>query len=134
MLSSGSKLNGEHSDREILYKVLFDMRNDINDLKQIVFGLIPPDQLAQMRSLPRPHEPFQPVQRVESTQPVVLNAGSNEMKELKVEESLSLTENEKELIEKALVKHKGKRKGAARELGISERTLYRKIKDYKIED
>jgi len=120
--------NGEFSEREILYKVLFDMRNDINELKRIVFGLLPSGQHTQ---LPMPDAAVTNGSMTnEGQKPIVIESASTQP--IEVEESLSLTEKEKELIKKALVKHRGRRKNAARDLGISERTLYRKIKEYGI--
>ncbi len=146
------KDEGNFKERELLYKVLFDLKNDLNDLKSLIFELIKrndlempeSDQLSQLR-LPEnadyaPNERFQrgsrdyssPITHMgqdkpynEST-PVIVN--DNEYDELEVvEENLLLENMEKEFIEKALKRHSGKRKKAAKELGISERTLYRKI-------
>ncbi len=132
------------SEREILYKILFDLKNDINDLKKIVFDML------------RKESDFS---RIESNHAQVINRlENNGEEEVKTgtasavpaplpseqahpfiedtqeveEETLSLAEKEVELIRKALDKHNGRRKQAARELGISERTLYRKIKEYNI--
>jgi transcriptional regulator with GAF, ATPase, and Fis domain len=122
--------SGEFSEREILYKVLFDMRNDINDLKRIVFGLMPAGQLHAVSAPQSPPEMINGSLQRDGQKPVVIE--SNAAQPIEVEESLSLAEKEKELIKKALVKHRGRRKNAARDLGISERTLYRKIKEYGI--
>lgn len=132
------------NERELLYKVLFDMKKDMNDLKQLVMNLMQQDtaissnigentQLIQRlyRDLEEIREPAQPL--------VVQHAGGSfddqepiqEPEE--VEESLSLQKKEIDLIRRALSKHVGKRKDAANELGISERTLYRKIKEYNLE-
>ncbi len=109
----------DFSEREILYKVLFDMKNDLNELKKIVYG--------SMGSLPA-HPSFQPDDK--SGQPVLLE--KDKTLELPVDQPLSLAEMEKELILKSLKKHKNRRRNAAKELGISERTLYRKIKEYNL--
>jgi DNA-binding NtrC family response regulator len=69
-----------------------------------------------------------------ANQPLILNEGNSIQDTIVVDESLNIMDKEKELIEKALKKHKGKRKDAATDLGISERTLYRKLKEYDIED
>lgn len=122
--------SGEFSEREILYKVLFDMRNDINDLKRIVFGLVPADPLHAVSVPQLPPEMINGALQRDAQKPVVIE--TNAAQPIEVEESLSLAEKEKELIKKALVKHRGRRKNAARDLGISERTLYRKIKEYGI--
>jgi len=133
------------SEREILYQILFDMKKDMNDLKKLVHDIlqnessaseIRPAEKAQMiRNLyPIENGSYVPNQQVTprvNIKPVV-HEHILDTEEF-VEESLSLEDKEVEMIQKALEKHKGKRKYAARELGISERTLYRKIKEYKIE-
>ncbi len=131
------------TEREILYQVLFDMKKDMNDLKKLVLdlmreGAMPSDFHAENAQIIRnlyqkdpshfSAEPA-PVNQVQYDQ--VPRHDIQDTEEF-VEESLSLEEKEIELIKKALEKHKGKRKYAARELGISERTLYRKIKEYDI--
>jgi transcriptional regulator with PAS, ATPase and Fis domain len=131
------------SEREILYQVLFDMKKDMNDLKKLVLDLlqnrdtggVTEDQAHMIRNLYHDHvevvsdrKPSPPIRIEDYNKNNVLDT------EEYVEESLSLEEKEIELIRKALEKHGGKRKFAAQELGISERTLYRKIKEYNIED
>ncbi len=135
------------SERELMYKFLFDMKKDLSDLKKLVIELVHQngdfslsnDQTAivnrlykevnpnfgQSRILPSPTE--KNVNEFQAT-PVTEDFETHE----EVEESLSLEDREKELIQKALEKHRGKRKYAAAELGISERTLYRKIKEYNL--
>jgi transcriptional regulator with PAS, ATPase and Fis domain len=71
---------------------------------------------------------------VHSNQPVILSDNRDLEESIVVDESLNIMDKEKELIERALKKHKGKRKDAASDLGISERTLYRKLKEYDIEE
>lgn len=129
------------SEREILYKVLFDMKSDLNDLKKLVLQM-----LQSGGSLDLGHGATELVRRVFSDQPsfaqempmspVILREEYEEPEEAgithEVEERLSLQDTEKEMIRKALQKHRNKRKYAAKELGISERTLYRKIKEYNI--
>ncbi len=120
------------SEREILYKLLFDMRNDINELKKAVAYLMSKDR----GETPQPYDipPTQPV-ITPINKPITDSQSTISEKEAEpaiIEENLSLAEHEKELIIKALEKHGGKRKPAAQELGISERTLYRKIKEYNI--
>ncbi|QXU47878.1 sigma-54 dependent transcriptional regulator [Chryseobacterium sp. D764] len=154
------KQNDFGSEREIMYKILFDMRNDINDLKSLTSELIKNRGTADLSS----HEKNL-INRIYTpeTQPQV-NSGSlvyfennndtpvvqnptimstpddsyEDIEDIEVEEnrpeSLSLQNNEKDLIIKALEKHKGRRNRAADELGISQRTLYRKIKQYNLED
>jgi transcriptional regulator with PAS, ATPase and Fis domain len=135
------------SERELMYKFLFDMKKDLSDLKKLVIELVHQngdfslsnDQTAivnrlykevnpnfgQSRILPSPTESS--VNEFQAT-PETEDFETHE----EVEESLSLEDREKELIQKALEKHRGKRKYAAAELGISERTLYRKIKEYNL--
>ncbi len=135
--------NSFHSEREILYKILFDMRNDMNDMKKLVLEIlqkgndnheIKQDNKQIIKKLSRSvgneininPDIFQP-QGYENNYNHIQD--TTEI----VDESLSLEDKEIELIKKALEKHNGKRKFAANDLGISERTLYRKIKEYKIE-
>ena len=149
-------INGDISERDILYKLLFDMKSDLTDLKKLVFGLIQANNLSVPKverpetgltlggqaNIPaewRPSIPmgerdqeYRPAASHEG--PIILHSGDQgSFTHEIVEENLSLEENEKELIKKALKKHKGKRKSAALELGISERTLYRKINEYELE-
>ncbi len=129
------------SEREILFKVLFELRNDVSKLKQIVHGLmegnIDPEDLKNeteslQSSLPAisPQGDFKSLALPSGVN--IIPKGSNYDGHEEVEESLSLEEKEIELIKKALEKYRGKRKYAARDLGISERTLYRKIKEYEL--
>ena len=128
------------TEREILYKFLFDMKGDLNNLKKLVHEII--DKGANIDELKNAD---QFIQNINQTSSSIINSSnvqqppgnqiddSNiEDTEEFVEESLSLEEKEIELIKKALDKHNGKRKYAAQDLGISERTLYRKIKEYDI--
>lgn len=136
----------DFSERDILYKVLFDMKKDMMDLKKLVAEIIQNggntsniqsnqniiNQLYRDIEIPEsstiPQDPHQ----------LVIHQSTNDksydlMDEAEeVEESLSLLDKESDLIKKALKKHKGKRKMAAQELGISERTLYRKIKELEL--
>lgn len=138
------------NERELMYKFLFDMKKDLTELKKLVIDIIPKDgsidlskdQVNVVNRLYRDVEtptvsnprilPAAPVQDPYEYQnnPVEESFETHE----EVEESLSLEDREKELIQKALQKHKGKRKYAASELGISERTLYRKIKEYNLSE
>ena len=111
------------SEREILYKVLFDMKNDLTELKKITHNLIinSPENSISSSNL----EIFDEVKN-KSEEPI------NKENTIEIHESLSLIEQEKRLIIKALDKHKDRRKDAAKELGISERTLYRKLKEFEL--
>jgi len=130
----------DFTEREILYKVLFDMKKDIGELKKLtkklmkgevnfdnemthlerkVFNNYEDQDNGQAILLPKPGEHFTETQ-APRTQEII------------PQESLSLQDKEIEMIKNALEKHKGKRKGAASELGISERTLYRKIKQFEL--
>lgn len=133
------------NEREILYKVLFDMKRDMNDLKKIVMeimqhgGSIDFEQEEHARIIKNLYndvEPgFDPIAKPTTTvtyNSIVKEHPIQDTEEF-VEESLSLENKEIEMIRKALERHAGKRKQAAQELGISERTLYRKIKEYDIE-
>ena len=118
------KKKSDLSEREILYKVLFDMKRDLSELKKITFDLIQKEGNTEIMQSVNPR-----IFNENDENNFVLNQ-QNEPKTIEVEESLSLFEQEKRLVEKSLLKHKGKRKDAAAELGISERTLYRKLKEF----
>lgn len=152
-LQAGSKLPALYrgldektftSEREILYQILFDMKKDMNDLKKLVHDIleneatvadIRDDNAQLIRKLYQTENgnyvPGQQAPARANSKPVE-NNNIFDTEEF-VEESLSLEDKEVEMIRKALEKHKGKRKHAASELGISERTLYRKIKEYDIQ-
>lgn len=151
-------------EREILYKLLFEMKSDLNDLKGLVFELIRNNDLRvpdrqQLRALSAPDRSVSSryqeslsdrlmdleseadeglghltQEEAERLKPIIIDEATKKQYEDMevVEENLSLEENEKELIKKALEKHNGRRKEAAQDLGISERTLYRKIKQYEL--
>jgi transcriptional regulator with PAS, ATPase and Fis domain len=146
----------DFSERDILYKVLFDMKKDMVDLKKLVVELIQngvnpssfDDNSQYINQLynevkPLPAQLY-PREEMGGAPTIIHNPSSNSSSSSnyvsldtqdaeEVEESLSLVDKESDLIKKALKKHKGKRKAAAQELGISERTLYRKIKDLNLE-
>ncbi len=131
------------SEREILYQVLFDMRQDVTELKKLVHNIML--EQAQNSGTPASVAYYPPVSTglvpAQSAPVSTINLSSSKSKEDDdiqdteeyVEESLSLDEVEKEMIRKALEKHHGKRKNAAKDLNISERTLYRKIKEYELD-
>lgn len=133
------------NEREILYKLFFDMKKDVTELKRIFLDLLQhPDLVSQNQALinelkdSHSHEAIQPlivqhaVQPVQSIPTKAYTAGNGIQDHEEIEESLNILDKERELIVKALKKHKGKRKDAALDLGISERTLYRKLKEYEI--
>lgn len=139
------------SERELMYKFLFDMKKDLSDLKKLVVEMIGQNgsfnlNNEQSSMINRFYQEVHPNQgnslllpntpnvKEENTQPYVAQVTEDIDLHVEVEESLSLEDREKELIKKALEKHKGKRKYASEELGISERTLYRKIKEYNLTD
>ncbi|MBX2973786.1 MAG: sigma-54-dependent Fis family transcriptional regulator [Flavobacteriales bacterium] len=141
LVPAGGSLSAASADsineRELIFKFLFDMKSDLNALKEQVKAL------SGGQPMPMP-TPMAPVYREEplympqampapGTVSIIPQGRPDEdIDHTEVEESLSLQEKEKEMIRKALVKHRNKRKNAAAELGISERTLYRKIKEYDI--
>ncbi len=175
--AGGANMN----ERELLYKVLFEMRKDLNDLKRFVWQMaggergeghpismpahLLPDELS-LKGSSSPasealfsggragvtHNPRGSMAQEEGAHgkqsvtrtsdgmeksssgaaPIVIDASVSDEEQNGLEESLSIADKEKELISKALLKHKGRRKDAALDLGISERTLYRKIKEYEI--
>lgn len=131
------------NEREILYKLFFDMKRDVTELKKLFLEVVQNPGLShhekasflnEVKELPT-HEMNQPVlvsSNYSPGQPVIMhNTDIHEHQE--VDDSLNIMDKEKELIQKALKKHKGKRKDAAADLGISERTLYRKLKEYDID-
>lgn len=144
------KANDDFSERDLLYKVLFDMKKDMVELKKLVVGIIQNginastftenspyiSQLYREVDTPATAGIAEPSPTLTIHKPAQSDRNpdfqfTHDAEEVE-EESLSLIERESDLIRKALKKHKGKRKLAARELGISERTLYRKIKDLNL--
>jgi len=130
------------NEREILYKLFFDMKKDVTELKRMFLDVLQNPEMANhsqsfMNDLQelKSSESLQPKMTqpaLQSSQPVLMNDDIHD--HVEVEESLNIVDKERELIIKALKKHKSKRKDAALDLGISERTLYRKLKEYDIED
>ncbi len=140
LLPNDGESHSGMSERDILHKVLFDMKKDITELKKIIVDIVnsngnpdvdfPENDIAIINKMDKdvrndytPSEPF-------SVRPTISYQQPDIHEHEEIEEVLSLEEKEKEMIAKALDKHRGKRKYAAKELGISERTLYRKIKEY----
>ena len=135
------------NEREMLYKLFFDMKKDVTELKKMFFEVLQNPSIAQHIPVYNNNnnnnegyiQDMKPVVSGSSFgqqgQPVILNQNGEDIQHLNaVEESLSIMDKEKELIIKALKKHRGKRKDASADLGISERTLYRKLKEYDIEE
>jgi DNA-binding NtrC family response regulator len=137
------------SERDILYKVLFDLKSDVTELKKLVFSIMNNQDsktidnekntalIKSIQHLYTNTESSQITKEEESEiyKPQIISPDSGITQHEEVEEeSLSLADKEKEMILKALEKYNGRRKNAATELGISERTLYRKIKEYKIDN
>lgn len=140
------------NEREILYKLFFDMKKDVNELKKMFLEILQnPSLTGQTANFTREtlmnelkedllpatqvaHQtaPLAPTVQLAHNQPVIID--NETQNHYEVEESLNIMDKEKELILKALKKHRGRRKDASTDLGISERTLYRKIKEYDIED
>ncbi len=125
--------NSFENEREILYRVLFDMRRDITDLKDQVKKLSAGTVVEQAASVSQPVSIITTKEQV--ARKITIDGADDDIQDTEeyVEESLSLNEVEKDMIKRALQKHGGKRKDAARDLNISERTLYRKIKEYNLE-
>ena len=148
MVIDGKKESDHFSERDILYKVLFEMKQDVIEMKRVIVDLLNNNNLSnnektalitKLSSVSKDEkQSFQSEvgqtidynEKVENSESPSYNISFQESVE--IEESLSLEEREKELIQKALKKHNGRRKNAAKELGISERTLYRKIKEFEI--
>ena len=137
----GKKETDFSSERDIMYKILFDMRNDINDLKKLTLDLMKTGDIEEVEE--RNHQLIEKIyadQERKEQNIEVMNIPQNSSKEkeydfietIQEDESLSLQDKEIEMITKSLEKNKNKRKLAAKELGISERTLYRKIKQYDL--
>ena len=145
--------NDFSTEREILYKVLFDMKSDLNDLKKLTLELMENDNFKDVQE--KNEQLIQKIYKDPSSnvaennsQVLALSETSSQNETIEIvnsnenydfiedieeeEETLSLHDKELELIKKSLERHNGKRKLAADELGISERTLYRKIKQYDL--
>ena len=148
IISKKSEKSEFNNEREILYKVLFDMKGDLNDLKKLTLELMQTSNISEFKKNNEQlinkvyqNENYSSEKNIE-----IVNVENNKsieenkdfedkfdyIQEVKAIESLSIQEKELELIKKSLEKHAGKRKLAAEELGISERTLYRKIKQFDL--
>ena len=163
MLAGSGNGGGEFAnEREILYKLFFDMKKDVTELKKMFVEILQNPSLAgaaanftkesilndysgnvnempvmnsnnNASSLNTGQNNLLPAHNNNGSLPVILNNEDIQVHE-EVEESLNIMDKEKELIIKALKKHRGKRKDASLDLGISERTLYRKLKEYDIDE
>ena len=155
VLAANAQHAGEFAnEREILYKLFFDMKKDVTELKKMFLEILKNPSLAghaanytqesllndyngvnndlpKQVSMQPVHTQFVPASNM---QPVLMQHDDEIHQHEEIEESLNIMDKEKELIIKALKKHKGKRKDAASDLGISERTLYRKLKEYDIDE
>jgi transcriptional regulator with PAS, ATPase and Fis domain len=152
MVTGVSPLGEFANEREILYKLFFDMKKDVNELKKMFLEILQNPSIAgqsanfnkeslinELKEDIMPSSAAhvsstntQPTVHLNHPQPIIIDKEPNSHYE--VDESLNIMDKEKELILKALKKHRGRRKDASNDLGISERTLYRKIKEYNIEE
>ena len=143
LLHAESEQKTFNSEREILYQVLFDMKKDVNDLKKLVHDIMSGNMQMPVNEDPTAYtHPLQTMQSpmptsiqtpIHSTISTPMQPPIQEAEDVSEEETVSLADMEKQLIRKVLEKHKGRRKSAAAELDISERTLYRKIKELNLE-
>ena len=136
------------SEREILYKVLFDMKNDLNDLKKLTLEIMQGDDSTDIKEKNQglidkiygENESVQDSNNIDLQSEINIDAQTKSennfeyAETIEEEETLSLHDKEVEMIKQALVRTGGRRKNAAKELGISERTLYRKIKQHNLGD
>ena len=153
MLTGNTPVGEFANEREILYKLFFDMKKDVNELKKMFLEILQNPSIAGSNNsnfnkeslinelkedlMPASNaglhaSPLNSTVHLSPPQPIIIDNELNGHYE--VEESLNIMDKEKELILKALKKHRGRRKDASTDLGISERTLYRKIKEYDIEE
>ena len=139
----GGNNNFSGTERDILYKLFFDLKKDMNDMKQMMLELAHRQNFQTsgtasenlLQPYNAPNEPIaMPPANYSGSTPIFIPNDQRVDQHEEVEESLMLADREKEFITKALKKHKGRRRDAANELGISERTLYRKIKEYDIKE
>lgn len=151
MVTGGNPVGEFANEREILYKLFFDMKKDVNELKKMFLEILQNPAMAVQNSnfnkeslINELKEDIMPTMgttsnaiaapsvQINHSQPIIIDNENGSHYE--VDESLNIMDKEKELILKALKKHRGRRKDASTDLGISERTLYRKIKEYNIEE
>lgn len=151
MVTGGTPVGEFANEREILYKLFFDMKKDVNELKKMFLEILQNPAMAVQNAnfnkeslINELKEDIMPTMgttsnaiaapsvQINHSQPIIIDNENGSHYE--VDESLNIMDKEKELILKALKKHRGRRKDASTDLGISERTLYRKIKEYNIEE
>ncbi len=146
--NASHSVNGHEfaNEREILYKLFFDMKKDVTELKKMFVEILQNpsiasqnpsfiNELKDFKNAPEMYQTTVMQPASSASQPVVIPHAHDDIHHHEeVEESLNIMDVEKELIIKALKKHKGKRKDSAADLGISERTLYRKLKEYDIKE
>ncbi len=137
------KLQDIQYEESVMKSALFELKKEVDQLKKIVYNLVTivkPDIVHSPQDTPPGLPVLPPISEQHHTKDITItpsfrNTSSTQEKSIiPIEETLSLQDKEKELIKKALIKYKGKRKYAAKELGISERTLYRKINEYNLKD
>lgn len=142
LASQGHSQKEFANEREILYKLFFDVKKDVNELKKMLFDVVQNPEAFNNNhhfSVAKDYENYdEPHGVLTTSKPFVLHSSPSNNNSIdehqEVEESLSIVDAEKDLIVKALKKHKGKRRDASTDLGISERTLYRKLKEYDIKE
>ncbi len=152
IVPKSEKYNSEFSERDILYKVLFDLKSDFNELKSLVLKILKKDDSTELiekhgnlfSKIPNEGNEDADTEELKPSSPLLLESAKDQNNysvdiqdithETEDDESLSIEKKEKELIMKALHRNNRKRKQAAKDLGISERTLYRKIKQYELEE
>lgn len=149
MLTGNTQAGEFANEREILYKLFFDMKKDVNELKKMFVEILQNPSISgsnfnresiinELKEDLIPSAPLSttamsvPSVHFSNQQPMIID--NEQLNHYEVDESLNIMDKEKELILKALKKHRGRRKDASTDLGISERTLYRKIKEYDIEE
>jgi transcriptional regulator with PAS, ATPase and Fis domain len=145
VIGNSSSSNGDFAnERDIMYKILFDMRNDINDLKKLTLDIIKKGNIDEIKEenhqlIEKIYQEQKPsengnieVVQISKTASIENEKTYDYIETIEEDESLSLQDKEVEMIKKSLEKNSNKRKLAAQELGISERTLYRKIKQYDL--
>tara|TARA_B110000977_G_C11039435_1_gene478289 strand:- start:71 stop:1297 length:1227 start_codon:yes stop_codon:yes gene_type:complete len=140
LYEDGKGGENDFTEREILYKVLFDMKKDIGELKKLTEKLMKGEHNFEEDNSHLTNKIYSNFEEPDNREAILLpnlseahkESNTNRTQEIIHQESLSLQDKEIEMIKNALEKHRGKRKGAASELGISERTLYRKIKQFNL--